>query len=67
LSIDAKALLQEVRENHARLDSCARHEFKPEGPENKLGVKYQCIHCQGQTDAASRHWYERGLAHGAVA
>lgn len=67
MSIDCAKLLQEIRENHARLDSCARHDFKAEGPENKLGVKYLCIHCQGRTDAASRAWYLRGLAHGAAA
>jgi hypothetical protein len=67
VSIDGQKLLQEVRENHARLDSCPRHDFKAEGPENQLGVKYLCLHCQGRIDAVSRHWYLRGLAHGAAA
>lgn len=62
--IDPVKLLQEVRENHRLLDGCSRHEFKPLGPENQLGVRYQCSHCGGRVDAVALHWYRAGLAHG---
>lgn len=62
--IDGKAILQEVRENHARLQACPLHNFQPVGdPRRPLGMKYECIACRGWVDASAKLWYERGLAH----
>jgi hypothetical protein len=68
--IDAHALLQEVRENHARLIACARHDFQPvkePGRHIALVRKYRCAACQGWVDASAKIWYDRGLQHAAEA
>lgn len=62
--IDSKAILQEVRENLARLDACRQHTFQPVGdPRRPLGMKYECSACRGTVDASAKLWYERGLEH----
>jgi hypothetical protein len=58
----------EVKENHARLDSCAAHNFVPEPkypaqPNNPL-KQYRCTKCGGKIDAIRYHWYFKGLCHG---
>lgn len=64
--IDAQRLLQEVRENHARLIACPRHDFQPEGDKRlALARKYKCTGCAGWVDGSAKLWYDRGLQHGA--
>ena len=62
----AQALADEVRANHQLLESCARHDFQPEGgQEGKLFPRYGCVKCNGRVDGHAAHWYNLGLKHAA--
>jgi hypothetical protein len=63
-----RQLAEQVKENHARLRACARHDFVPKFPAAAgLGQKYVCARCRGEVDAHAFLWYSDGLAHGARA
>lgn len=64
--IDTKEILKEIRENMARLESCAGpHNFSIDAtPKKPLFKKWTCSKCGGTIDAINRTWYERGLKHG---
>ena len=65
LSEELKQIWREVKQNHAKLDSCAGpHEFLPEDIAKRFGGKYRCIKCRGTIDAVNYLWYTRGLEHG---
>ena len=57
------SILEQVKANHALLETCNRHDFGSTDP-RKLGAKYTCLVCGGTADAVAVTWYERGLAHG---
>lgn len=59
-------ILEEIRENNKRLDSCNLHDFSIEIPLNhsKYEMKYQCRYCKGIVDSNRKIWYEKGLNHG---
>lgn len=68
--IDAKAILAEVRENHAKLDGCNLHDFQGL-PERAMQCKdgliyrdYRCARCGGKVSASEYRWYMRGIEHG---
>lgn len=45
---NAKALLAQIKQNQARLHSCARHQFNPSDfKPGKLNQKFTCIKCGG--------------------
>jgi hypothetical protein len=63
---EMKAIWEEVKANHARLDSCpGPHKFPPFRA--KLNDRYVCETCNGAIDSVNRIWYERGLQHGSRA
>lgn len=65
--MDAHALWEEVKENLRKLDGCSLHDFSIDtNPYQKFGKKFQCANCGGTVDWHTKHWYERGLAHGKV-
>lgn len=64
--IDADEIIREVRENQAKLNSCAGpHDFQPSQKyESGMTKKYACLKCHGTVTVSDRNWYVRGLAHG---
>jgi hypothetical protein len=59
----SKRIIEEVRENRRRLDSCEEHEFVSTDPKT-VGAKHRCMRCGGTVDPINAHWYRRGLEHG---
>ncbi len=64
---DSRRIWEEVKANHAKLDGCAAHEFRPvpkypNKPEHPL-KDFQCLRCGGRIDAIAHGWYQRGLEH----
>lgn len=63
---DPKAILAEVRVNHAKLDACSRHDFvgMPDGAircnNGILYRKYRCTRCDGRVDSHAADWYRLG-------
>ena len=59
-----KELWAQVKENHARLESCPYHEFKQSKKTAMLRSlthqRYVCIHCGGEIDHQAYMWHERG-------
>ena len=51
-----------VKANQAKLNACPRHDLHAVEL-GKVGTKYECRCCGGQSDASSVHWYEKGLSH----
>jgi predicted SprT family Zn-dependent metalloprotease len=65
MSIDFKELMKEVKENHAKLESCSKHDFSIAiSPVNKFGKMYRCANCDGEVDSTTKYWYDKGLEHG---
>lgn len=56
------SIWDQVKANHARLESCKRHDFGSMDA-HKLGAKYTCRACGGTADAVAVSWYRRGLEH----
>ena len=54
--------MEEIKENHRRLNGCQKHEFLPvnETPK-RFTTKYRCKNCNGTID-----WYLKGLSHGQI-
>lgn len=65
IRIDSAAILAAVRENIARLDSCAGpHDFSEVvARAGRLGTRYRCTACRGEADRLQVLWYQQGLAH----
>ena len=58
-------LLEEVRANIKKLDSCPKHDFVPfEEDTKKFTNKYECKNCGGTVDNHAFRWYTKGLEHG---
>ena len=57
------SLWEEVKANHGRLNSCARHDF-PDPIPGELSARYECRNCRGWVDGSAVHWYRLGLQHG---
>ena len=59
-----KELWAQVKENHARLESCPYHEFEQSKKTAMLRSlthqRYVCIHCEGEIDHQAYMWHERG-------
>ena len=59
-----KELWAQVKENHARLESCPYHEFEQSKKTAMLRSlthqRYVCIHCGGEIDHQAYMWHERG-------
>jgi hypothetical protein len=64
VSIDAKQILEEVKENRAKLDSCDLHDFSIVNLKHGILKEYQCSKCNGKVDLIAKSWYEKGLKHG---
>jgi hypothetical protein len=60
MSIDAAALMAEVRENQRKLKNCPRHRFA--GGPIKLGAKHTCLWCGGSISNSDLLSYCRGFA-----
>lgn len=56
------SILAEVRENHAKLRTCTRHQFK--AAERVFGKRATCVHCGGTMTCESISWYEGGVEAG---
>ena len=50
----------EAKANHARLYSCAYHEFEPIQQSKPMRQRYRCKHCGGEVDSNAYHWHEQG-------
>lgn len=62
-SQDAARIMNEVKSNLARLDSCpGPHVFGPW--KQSFGAQYKCERCGGVIPSMMRSWYEKGLKHG---
>lgn len=63
--IDAKQILEQVRQNQRKLESCAGpHDFTQ--PARKIGewvTDWFCAKCGGKIDNINKLWYERGMKH----
>lgn len=57
---DLLAIWNDVKGNHARLNSCAYHEFELLEGGQLLKRKYRCKHCAGVVDGFAYHWHEEG-------
>lgn len=53
-------LMQQIRENRIRLDSCKRHLFDP-NDEVKAGAKLICQSCKGKIDMLDAAEYIKGF------
>lgn len=61
---EVQALVEQSRQNIAKLDACERHRFEPIEPVQPLRTRYRCHACGGEVDSHARYWYERGLVDG---
>ena len=61
---EVKTLMQQVQENHRKLESCSYHEFEQSGQTSMLRSlthqKYICRHCGGEIDYQRWRWHELG-------
>ena len=65
MKIDAKKIMEQVRENHRLLGGCTKHEFTPvDDSRNRFTTKYVCSNCKGTVDNQAYRWYLKGLEHG---
>jgi hypothetical protein len=53
-------VLNNVKENRRKLDSCNYHEFEDMTSDKLIGKKYKCKNCQGEVDGLSFYWYNLG-------
>jgi hypothetical protein len=60
-----KRVLDEVKANRARLESCNGHKFVSISTigDTFTWTTYQCEHCGGTIDAIAHAWYQRGIGH----
>lgn len=54
------AMVEKAKANHARLESCSRHDFVAAGPAERMSV---CTKCGGEASRASVVWYQAGMRH----
>lgn len=63
---DLIALWATTKANAAKLHGCDRHDFVRLGPDSRVGGRYRCTRCEGETDSLAVHWYLEGLRHAGV-
>lgn len=64
LNNELKEIMEEVKENHRKLDSCSRHLFNEDlTPERRLNKQWKCSNCGGYINSSEKLWYEKGLCH----
>lgn len=62
--MDIKAIYEQVKENHQKLESCRLHDFSIDlDTEKKVGKRWQCANCHGEVNTTDKSWYETGLKH----
>ncbi len=64
---DFRKIVQRVKENKKRLESCSFHSFTipvPKPYNENIIDKYKCEHCGGVVDYKEKIFYEKGLEHG---
>jgi hypothetical protein len=65
--MNINGILQEVKENIARLDSCpGPHIFVDINPPRTLVKNYLCTKCHGTVDSHAYRWYSKGQTHGSA-
>lgn len=63
MKIDYDRIMQEVKDNHKKLDNCkSPHDFIKKTEE--LFPKYVCKKCGGEIEHGEYYWYKLGLKHG---
>jgi len=62
---EATSILAEVRQNHALLRACTRHQFRTEEPAlvNSLSRHHVCINCGGRMSGEKIAYYAEGVGH----
>lgn len=63
---EAMDLLKEVRQNHALLNACTRHQFPMPLEPYKFGSinrRHTCVHCGGTMRGEEIKHYENGVLH----
>lgn len=64
MSIDSKAIFEQVKENQRKLNSCTLHRFTTDlNPTQPYLKRWRCAFCGGEVDGTTKHWYEKGLEH----
>lgn len=58
MTIDTKAIWQQIKANSEKLRACKRHRF-PAGP-IKLGQRHTCLDCGGEIDGVALLHYVEG-------
>lgn len=55
-------LMQEIKENRLKLDSCSKHDFSIDvTPNRTYSKKFRCTKCDGVVDLNEKRWYEKGI------
>jgi hypothetical protein len=62
--MDTGRIMQDIRDNQAKLDGCKRHRFPttPVAGQARFRQRYQCEHCAGEVDASAIMNYCAGYA-----
>jgi hypothetical protein len=61
--IEAKKMLEEIKNNHRILNDCSLHEFIEYTSPTELFKKYRCKNCGGIVGSTENSWYEKGMLH----
>lgn len=59
----AQRLWDQVRANHARLESCGNHGFVPIDGTSGMRARYRCMRCLGEVDSTAYRWFTCGRQH----
>jgi hypothetical protein len=60
---DATSILAEVRQNHALLKTCTRHQFRATDDPPSINSKHTCLNCGGVMRAEQVGYYAHGVRH----
>ncbi|HCG6030271.1 TPA: hypothetical protein ACX3EJ_001026 [Vibrio parahaemolyticus] len=58
-NINAQKILQDIKKNNKKLDSCNVHQFEGGDP-LPFGMKYKCKKCGGEMKGTDVLWYITG-------
>lgn len=59
-----RQLLEEIRANRLKLESCKLHDFSVDvTPDQPFNKRFQCTHCGGHVSINEKIYYELGLKH----
>lgn len=53
-------LVQQVKNNQAKLKHCPNHDFSTR---NKINFRWTCSNCGGEVGLMEKAWYEKGKEH----